>query len=85
MEVKQKQKEVVYEQPQLSFPYPVVQEQLQPKREDTTQKIQESFANYTKVEMPSMPEKEVVVNEPIVAEEPPESDHGYAFLIIYKY
>lgn len=79
VEVKQKQKEVVYEQPQLSFPYPVVQEQLQPKRQDTTQKIQESFANYAKVEMPSMPEKEVVVNEPIVAEEPAESDHGYAF------
>lgn len=91
VEVKQKRAEPVYEQPALSFPYPVREEKLQIDTKQTQAKIQESFANYTKVEesfpekpMPSMKEESepslLKEKEEIVEQETPkEHDHGYAF------
>lgn len=75
VEVKQKKTEPIYEQPKITFPYPVQQEKVEIKKKEDT--IEQSFSNYTKVE--DFKEKEVIVNQTIVQEEVKEYDHGYVF------
>ena len=75
VEVKQKKAEPIYEQPKITFPYPVQQEKVEIKKKEDT--IEQSFSNYTKVE--DFKEKEIIVNQTIVQEEVKEYDHGYAF------